>query len=293
MRSWCIESGSLLRGTEGSVIDVIEVFTESKSRTRPNEDTFVIGERYAAVSDGVSDKSGTRYEWQHEVVSSGQFASLVVAEAVTLLNSSSQPLTPHEAVSFISERLDHAILAQQPGIELRQRPACSLIVYSAPRGEVWRVGDCSWAADGVQHKGSKEIDDITAGLRVAITEAQLADDWTFEDVADVDPGRAAIQGLLEHQGMFANRIHALGYGAVNGTTVPADFVEVHPVDTVDTLTLTSDGYPEILNSREASDQRLLELVRADPLCIGALRGPKAVAPGADVYDDRTWLSLRL
>lgn len=279
--------------TEGTEIDVIEVFSESKSPTRPNEDSFVVGERHAAVIDGATDKSGIRYEWSNGSVSSGRFAALVVAEAVALIDAASARFTAREAVSFISERLDRAILAQQPGIGRHQRPSCSLIVYSAPRREVWSIGDCSWSADGVQRRGGKQIDDITAGLRAAVTEAHLADGWTVEDVAVLDPGRAAIQGLLEHQGLFANRIHALGYGAINGTPVPDSYVAVHAVRSAAMLTLTSDGYPEILHSREASDERLRELVRGDPLCIGPLRGPRAVAPGADVYDDRTWVRLHV
>jgi hypothetical protein len=92
--------------------------------------------------------------------------------------------------------------------------------------------------------------------------------------------------------MFANRVHELGYGVVNGTAVPAAYLHVHDVRDARVLTLVSDGYPEILATREASDRRLAELLRADPLCIGALRGPKA-APSAEAYDDRTWLRLRL
>lgn len=274
-------------------IDVIEAFTESKSPTRPNEDAFVVGDQHVVVVDGATDKSGIRYEWSGEVVSSGRFASLVVAEAVALLDGSVEAPAPEEAVAFITARLDRAVLAQQPTIGRHQRPACSLVVYSAPRREVWSVGDCSWACDGVVRRGGKQIDDVTADLRAAVTEAHLADGWTVEEVADVDPGRAAIQGLLDFQGMFANRVHPLGYGAVNGTPVPDGFLDVHAVPGAGILTLTSDGYPEILDSRESSDRRLFDLVRTDPLCTGPLRGPKSVPPGASVYDDRTWVSLRV
>ena len=231
--------------------------------------------------------------WADEPVTSGRFAALVVAEAVATLDTFPEPPTAREAVAFVSERLDRAVLAQQPDLGRHQRPACAIVVYSAPRREVWSVGDCSWAADGVQHRGGKQIDDVTAGLRAAITEACLDDGWSVERLRATDPGRAAIQGLLEHQAMFANRAHPLGYGALNGLPVPEELLEVHDVREVAVLTLTSDGYPEILASREASEARLAELVREDPLCIGPLRGTKAVPPGAETYDDRTWVGLKL
>ena len=208
-----------------------------------------------------------------------------------LLDALPDPPTAREAVAFVSDRLDRAVLAQQPDIGRQQRPACAVVVYSAPRREVWRVGDCSWAVDAVQHRGGKQIDHVLAGLRAAVTEAYLDDGWSVERLRADDPGRAAIQSLLEQQGLFANRVHPLGYGAVNGLPVPHGFLEVHDVGPSAVLTLTSDGYPEILGSREASEARLAELVRQDPLCIGPLRGTKAVAIGCETYDDRTWVTV--
>lgn len=122
----------------------------------------------------------------------------------------------YAAVAFISEQLDRAILRQYPDIGRHRRPACSLVVYSSPSREVWSFGEGSWAHDGAQHRGGKKIDDVTASVRAAVTEAHLADAWTLDEVADKDPGRAAIQGPLNLQGMFANRMHPLGYGTVNG-----------------------------------------------------------------------------
>lgn len=243
-----------------------------------------------AVIDGATDKSGIRYEWAGETVSSGRFAAQVVAGAVRELEPC---VSAREAVTFVTARLDAAVLARQPAIGRHDRPACALVMYSRPHHEVWSVGDCSWAFNGVEHRGGKKIDDLTASLRADVTEAHLADGWRPEVLADLDPGRQAIQSLLAFQGLFANRIHELGYAAVNGTPVPDVHVGVTPLAGSGVLVLTSDGYPEILDSRESSDRRLLDLVRQDPLCIGPLRGPKAVAPGATTYDDRTWVSLRV
>jgi hypothetical protein len=244
------------------------------------------------VVDGATDKSGLPYTWAGETVTSGRFATLVVAAALADLDTAPAPPTATQAVTHLSACLDAAVLAQRPGIARHHRPACALVVYSEPHREVWSVGDCSWAADGVEHRGGKHVDDLTADVRAAVTEAHLEDGWSTEQLAATDPGRAAIQGVLEQQGMFANRLHALGYGAVNGTAVPAAYLHVHDVRDARVLTLASDGYPEILGTRAASDRRLAELLGEDPLCIGALRGPKSAA-GPEAYDDRTWLQLRL
>ncbi|GAA2152264.1 hypothetical protein GCM10009844_35440 [Nocardioides koreensis] len=243
--------------------------------------------------DGVTDKSGFTYEHGGTTETSGRFAALVVSEALARLDATGEAPDAAAAVSFIGGRLDDAVREQRPSLAREQRPACALVVYSAPRHEVWRVGDCSWLFDGVAHSGHLAFDDLTAGLRRTVTQVHLEDGWAVEHLAARDPGRTAIQGLLEMQGMFANRDHELGYGAITGTPVPDRFLEVDALDGSGVLVLTSDGYPEIVGDREASDRRLTELLGSDPLCIGALLGTKAPAPGAASYDDRTWVSLRV
>ena len=276
-----------------SAFEVLEAFTAPKVAHRPNEDAYVIGQRHVAVIDGVTDKSGIDYEHAGETVTSGRFAALVVAEALALVDAMVPAPDAGWAVSRISRHLDTAVCEQQPSLPRSRRPGCALLVYSAVRHEVWRVGDCSWRFGGAAHPGHLAYDDLTAGLRRAITQAHLDDGWSVEDLAVADPGRAAIQGLLEAQGMFANRAHDLGYGVVNGTPVPGRFLEVDRLHGSGPLVLTSDGYPEIAADRLASDRRLAELLDSDPLCIGPLLGTKAPAPGATAYDDRTWVSLRV
>lgn len=41
-----------------------------------------------------------------------------------------------------------------------QRPAASVLVYSVARREIFRVGDCHYLIDGVDHQGGKEIDEL-------------------------------------------------------------------------------------------------------------------------------------
>ena len=275
------------------VVRVTEAFTGSKSPDRPNEDTYRVLEHHVVVIDGATDKSGIRYRSADETVSSGLLAARVVADAFEELDATVTAPSATAAIAFVSARLDEVLLAQQPGLSPHQRPAASVIIYSRARHEVWSVGDCSWRFRDQGRHGGKPIDEITSSLRRAVTEAHLADGWTVEEVARHDPGRAAIESLLHYQGMFANRSHALGYGVVNGMPVPGEFIEVHSLHGSGTLTLTSDGYPEILASRELSEARLSALVGQDPLCIGPLLGPKSAAPGAGVYDDRTWVSVRI
>src|SRR5512141_1277204 len=110
---------------------IIERFTESKSLTRPNEDAYVVLDRHVAVIDGATDKSGLRYRWQDETVSSGRFAAQVVAEAVEELATTFDAPAAARAVAFVSRRLDSAVRAQQPEIRHHERPTCSLVMYSS------------------------------------------------------------------------------------------------------------------------------------------------------------------
>ena len=156
---------------------------------------------------------------------------------------------------------------------------------------LWRVGDCHWSFEGRPHLGHMDINVVTSGMRAAIVHSALLDGADPELLRATDPGRDAIAGLLRQQKLFANTLGPFGYGVINGAPVPDQYVEVEPLTGTGRLVMTSDGYPALLPTLAESEAYLAMLLDQDPLCINELRGTKALSPGADSFDDRTWVSI--
>ena len=167
------------------------------------------------------------------------------------------------------------------------------------RPEVWQIGDVCFWHPGLGEGGiwqRKIVDRYATDLRVAILHAELANGADPVTLARNDPGREAIVGLLRHQRIFCNNTGAgeWAYPAIDGSMVPPDLVSIYHVPPgVTEIVLASDGYPCLLPTLAASEERLAELLASDPLCIGPLRGTKAVAPGNISFDDRAYLRLAL
>jgi hypothetical protein len=154
-----------------------------------------------------------------------------------------------------------------------------------------RPGPCGGSVTVNGRTEALPTDPPNPSLRVAVTNAHLAAGATPDELAATDPGRAAITSILTAQSVFANQPGHFGYGCLNGTPVPATYLEQHVLDPGERLILTSDGYPDILDTYAATEEHLADLLAADPLCIRELASTKALALGAASYDDRTWLDL--
>lgn len=262
--------------------------SQSKRPDLPGDDVALVTDHCVAVIDGVTDKSGFVYDWCGETISSGRFAALVVADALTR----SDPTTPPALlVEQATTALRDAIAAQHPDLPTYQWPSSVVVAYQPATGVLWRVGDCQWTYKGASHMFVKEIDAVATGMRAALTEALLATGTSAELIAATDPGRAAIYDLLSTQNAFANQEGPFGYGCINGTPVPSPYIETWHLERGERLILTSDGYPVILDTYDETEDRLSEMLAADPLCIRELRGTKVLPVGATGFDDRTWVEL--
>ena len=251
------------------------------------EDGVVVTEYHAAVIDGATDKTGARFEG----ALGGKFAMQVCAEVIARLAPEVDVFT---AVQKITEELG-ARLPKELATE--DRPSAVMAIYSAPRREIWRLGDVAIWHNGMPRGGDlprKLLDFHAAGVRAAVLSAELAIGRSVDELLHNDCGRSAILPLLMRQGVFANNSDAgdWGYGVVNGQSVPFSFIEKIPVpDVSHTVILASDGYPLVLPTLEETEKHLRGLLQEDPLCIGPLRGTKGVRPDAESYDDRTYLRL--
>ena len=171
-------------------------------------------------------------------------------------------------------------------------------MYSDARREVWTVGDVSFTAVGpgeeLRPPASKPLDRVAAGVRSALLTALLNEGSTEADIREFDPGREAILPLLTRQHALRNTPGQWGYGAIDGTAVPEEFLLVHPIDSrVSEIVIYSDGYPNAYPSLGEAESALAALLAADPLCINELMSTKGWAKNNVSFDDRAYVRFSL
>lgn len=270
------------------MIHVIEQYTKAKSTTAPSEDGVVVTAFYAAVIDGATAKSAFRYPGG---MTPGQVA-------VQRLTAAIKELSPEVTAQEATRRLSSAL--HQEGVRPCDRPIASAIIYSAQRHEIWMLGDCQYATihdDGTLRcfTNEKRIDHLLASWRRDIIQSYLSRGiMTEAEILARDPGRRIIQPHITRQVRYQNLAspHPLAYCMLDGEPIPEHFIRIDALDpSVKEIILASDGYPKLLPTLEETERRLQALLAEDPLCLGPLLGTKGIRPGAESYDDRSFLKL--
>jgi hypothetical protein len=261
------------------------------------EDRLVVidddqGIRCVGVIDGATDQSGRTYEG----LSGGALAAECVATSLRDLTAGTGPRTAVAAISADLARLrrDWSIAEDDP-----LAPSAVAAVLLPRRRLVWRVGDVHVAigrVDGWEHhRGDKVIDRVLAGARAAYLHCLLADGHSATELAREDLGRALVLPVLRRQSILANRQEdgPLGFGVLDGRRVPDRFVEVFPLDDgVLEVALASDGYLSAAGRLRQAEDELTASLLADPMRIGAHPSTKGLTPGANSFDDRTYIRVR-
>lgn len=267
---------------------ILETYCVGKVSDEANEDRIALGDGYAAVIDGATDKSGYRVE--------GRTGGSLVADVLKRMVEDGDVLVPAmpfpEFVRLATERVAAALDAAGWPKDLPP-PCASLVVYSAWRREVWRVGDCHFSVRGEASMGSKAIDELTSSMRAAVI--RLAEGGG-RDMSGRDPGREVIMPLLQAQGLHANNADSpVGYAVIDGRSVPASLLE-RPVEVSEgeEVLLASDGFdflgPTLAETQAAQERSY----RLDPMRIGLPGGrasTKGIVPGAVRHDDQTYVKL--
>ena len=183
---------------------IIETWIQAK---HPNqelcEDGLYTGRNYYAVIDGVTSKGSL--VWPGEKTG-GRFAKDVLLEALDTLPAD---MNAEGAVSYLNGVLREASFqaAENPEVLERvreERPQAVLIVYSRMRREVWCFGDCQCMIGGRLYRKTTVMDELTAGVRSAYNQLELAAGKTLEELAEHDTGREYIMPLLVGECQFAN-----------------------------------------------------------------------------------------
>lgn len=270
---------------------IIETFVAGKISAEACEDFLHVDSDFVAVVDGASDKTGTRVQ--------GRAGGWIVANAIVdcLKDRSLCPadIAFDDWVSVTTDFID-ARLREVGWPSDVQRPAASAIVFSAAHSEMWRVGDCHFRLDGVDHLGGKEFDDMVGGIRRDEILKAIEAGADIEALRTNDVGRAAILEMLQRQHLHANEDGSrFGYPVFNGMRVPPSLLE-RPISIPENsfVVMCSDGFdfPHETLDETISRQRIS--YEKDPLRIGTdggRAGTKALAAEAARHDDQCFVSF--
>lgn len=260
------------------MIDYIEDFAHSKFLdNQRSEDRIFMRDHFCAVIDGATAKHTT----EAGMANGGDVADMVCA-ALDELPANCAPGTLVKAVSgYVNAMLQGRTAGED-------RPAAMLLVYSAVHRKVIRVGDSHASINGQVHKGAKRIDDLLSEIRSVFSQTYAP------GRPGEDPGRELILPALRQQFRLQNNdaLQDYGYGCIDGTEVPARFVETWDVPEGSEVVLCSDGYPTAAPSLAEAERGLREALAADPDCVGILKSTKGVKPGQVSFDDRSYVRFR-
>lgn len=267
---------------------ILEQFSLPKrGRGEVNGDALYVSQDYVAVIDGATPKDSR--SWGS--MPADAFVAGCLAQGMARLSAHDDCwgtfLTLAREVRAKCEKLGRDITA----LPVNQCPQASIVIYSAARHEVWRIGDCPFAVNGDENRGTKLVDRLLGDLRAMAHAVDEARAESGEMPMWVPDPRVAIMPFLEQQSWLANRRGEFGYGVFTGRDDCVEFAEAHPVEPGACVVLASDGYPQLFGTLEQSEAHLASLLREDPDCYDRLRGTKGIAPGNVSYDDRTYVSL--
>lgn len=272
-------------------IEIIEQFQCAKSPLHPCEDRIAAGAGYVAVIDGATTKGELAWEGQ----TSGCKAAEITAAVVTSLQ-------PNATIGDFAAAATRAIreyyiaynrLDKMQANSVERLTACA-VVFSSWRNEIWMIGDCQFRINGRNYSNAKKIDLQLARIRAEADIFLLRKGYTPHSLQRRDIGRAIIFDALRTQQYFRNAVpHCeYSYAAIDGFEIDMSQSICVNVPPSSEVVLASDGYPELLGTLAASEARLHELLRRDPLCISCNRQTKGLMAGNNSFDDRTYIRFK-
>lgn len=239
---------------------------------------------FICVIDGSTSKTARR--WRQDMTN-GRYCMTLVSEYVRRCppeSSMEQFCTSvTETVRRIYRDEDIPRLEEHP----EERATASCIVYSRQRNEIWMIGDCSCAVDGIHYDNPKPYEAAHARKRAVILRALLdSGRYTEEELLADDIGRAAIVGEIVSSMRWQNKTYAV----VDGFPILLEKVRTIDLDSVPhTVIMATDGYPYVLPTLKESEEALLRQKRDDPLNIRSFYATKAFIAGNNSFDDRSYI----
>ena len=266
-------------------MEIIEQYSIGKREGTPCEDGWVVTSDFAAVVDGSTAKIKIAAGQE----SPGHLAMRLVCEAIKTLPAD---ITKEETLTLLTR----VLADDQTYAAAHYRPTCSAVIYSRQRNEVWFIGDCQARWMGKTHHIEKLVDKVLIDIRCRAIQYYLDHGYTEADIKQNDKGRAFIFDALCDQLHFQNDPdphNPYSYPVIDGQRINPEQVPALPVGDAKELILASDGYPEVCDTLQQTEDSLADVLVKDPLCIRENPASKCLVDGNRSFDDRTYLRLKL
>ncbi len=148
------------------------------------------------------------------------------------------------------------------------------------------IGDCQCLANGDFYDNPKPYEQQLAELRAKRVRELLDKGMTQEQQLETDPAREVVIAPLLETMQNQNKTFAV----IDGFRIAEEFVPIYTLDFQPwELVFASDGYPFLCDTLEASEEKLLQQRKNDPLNIGDFKATKAFLKGNNSFDDRTYI----
>lgn len=273
-------------------MNIVEKISIAKTgKDYENEDSFVIGDSFIAVIDGMTPKDDSLY--------SGESPARIAVHLITNeIQSFSSNLTCQEASKRLTQCIRNYYLENNIINEVTEHPykrmSASAIILSKQRREVWLFGDCHCLLDGLHVTNEKLIDHLISEMRSQLINNYLQA-YSVEDLLAHDQAREDIHPFLMSQYLYQNNRFdsLLSYSVIDGFAMNDDQIKIAPFKNVNTIILASDGYPILKESLKETETELQMLLQNDPLMFTLIKSTKGLKSGNESFDDRTYIKIMI
>lgn len=167
-----------------------ESFSAGKNQGK-NDDNIYVGKDFAAVIDGVSNKSS--------ILVNGKTLKLshIITEAIRKMDRPGAPvyaktLSFEEWVKFINLYIKEYL--QRHGVgEVAGKIEATGVVYSRFHNQIWIVGDCRAIYDGTVVENPLKTDEVVVDIRTNLIEGLLREGYTQEQLMRNDISKSIIK----------------------------------------------------------------------------------------------------
>jgi glycerophosphoryl diester phosphodiesterase len=273
---------------------VVEQFIASKTGIMSTcEDGIFINDHFVVVIDGVTDRSGKRWGGK----SPGQVARDCIMETIPNIPPNTTPTEFFDRCNAtVLNWYDKKAITIEMKHHINQRCSASLVVFSRYAQQIWFLGDGQILFNETRIVNDKLVDTLLAALRSYYIQTEIKRGKSEYDIYEKDTGRELILPLVSKQEQFQNQNDE---GEYNFYVIDGFFSDSKGIKIVDIpkgtkfLSISSDGYPQIQSTLEASEKVLHEIISEDPLCYKKFKATKGIQKGNFSYDDRSYVKIKL
>lgn len=251
------------------------------------EDAIFQSDDFIAIIDGVTAKS----DFTHKGKKTGRLAAEIVQNALKTMPAAA---TIEEIIEGINIAFAEFYQTVNFPLDHVYGPQAAMTIYSVAQQEVYIFGDCQVRVDDLNYTQVKKSDEVLANMRALVIKTE-----TFKNGDQVtDEGqqlaRQIIQPWLVETTRFMNVDTSIyGYSVLNGQTIPLSLVKSIAVEAGSTITLTSDGYPDIKSDFATTETYLQWVLETDPDCINVFPSTKGLKANQVSFDDRSYIQFKI